>query len=184
MKQTGCNVFRRRPGTALLWALNIAVILTVSYFGRRLESLVRESIGREGAAWLLGAGVAALLIVAGIALFRRRGWPGLLHLLWMAALAGGLMLHVGRHPARWLHIPFFGTFGFLSARLFTLRTAAEVAFAFSVLDEVFQHYLPDRVGDPEDMVINAVCAAAGIVFFLIIRGIRGRTCATDSSSIE
>lgn len=166
---TARNVFSRRPGTALLWVLNIAVILTVSFFGRRLETWIRESIGREGAAWLLAAGVVALLVLAGIALVRKSGWPGLLHLLWLAALAGGLMLHVGRHPARWLHIPFFGTFGFLSARLFSLRTAAEAAFALSVLDEVFQHYLPDRVGDPEDMVINAVCAAAGIALCLILR---------------
>ncbi len=175
------NVFFRRPGTSLLWGLNIAVILTVSYFGRRLETFIRESIGREGAAWLLAASVVLLLILAGIALFRKSGWPGLLHLLWLAALAGGLMLYLQRFPVRWLHIPFFGTFGFLSARLFTLQTAAEVAFALSVLDEVFQYYLPDRVGDPEDILVNAVCAAAGIVFFLVSRG---RTCANDSTSIE
>jgi len=36
------------------------------------------------------------------------------------------------------------------------------------LDELFQYYHPERVGDFMDVVINAVCAAAGIILFLLI----------------
>ncbi len=163
------EAFRQRPLTGALWLATLIAIPTISYYGRRLEHLLRDNIGRAGIGWALAVSVVAVLILAGYFLVRSLGPRGLLHLLWMLLLAAGLMYYLRRHPARWYHIPLFGAFGFLSVRLFSVRTGAEIAFAFAVLDEVFQHYLPDRVGDFEDIIVNAVCAGAGIVLYLIVR---------------
>ncbi len=170
------RAFRERPGTGLLWAINLAAIPAVSYFGRPLQRFLADNVGRPGIAWMLAAGVAFLLIFSGYILVRKSGLPGLGHLAWMILLVGGLMLYLRQNPERWLHIPLFGMFGFLSVRLFSIRAGAEIAFALAVLDEVFQHFLSDRVGDIEDMVINALCAAAGISLCLVLRARPGHLC--------
>lgn len=110
---------------------------------------------------------ASAVSAAAIALIRRKGKKGLYHILWITLLVAFLMWAVRRHPEVWLHIPLFGTLGFLSYKIF-LRTGAEAAFAMAFADELLQHFLPDRVGDFMDVLINAVCAAVGIIFFLIL----------------
>ncbi len=173
------NVFRRRPVTATLWILNLAAIPAFSLFGRPVQRYLAETIGRPAVAWILGAIVFLLLLSAGAALVRK-SWPGgLLNLLWMILLAVALMYYVRQYPERWWHIPLFGGFGFLSVRLFSARTGTEIAIAFAFLDEVLQHFLPDRTGDIEDMVINALCAGAGIIVALAIRARPGVAQARD-----
>jgi len=162
-------VFRRRPGTGILWTVNLAAIPAFSLFGRPVQRYLAETIGRPAIAWILGASVLLLLLAAGAALVRKAGPAGLLHLLWMTLLAAALMYYVRQYPARWWHIPLFGGFGFLSVRLFSTRTGTEIVLAFAFLDEVLQHFLPDRVGDIDDMVINALCAGSGIIFALVLR---------------
>jgi hypothetical protein len=166
---TARNVSFQRPLTGVLWAVNLAAIPGFSFFGRPVQRWLAETIGRPAIAWLLGAAVLLLLLAAGAALVRKAGPGGLLHLAWMIPLAAALMYYVRQYPARWWHIPLFGGFGFLSVRLFSVRTGTEIAIAFAFLDEVLQHFLPDRTGDIDDMVINALCAGAGIIFCLVIR---------------
>ncbi|MDO9513737.1 MAG: VanZ family protein [Elusimicrobiota bacterium] len=147
----------------------MAIPLT-SYFGRGWQRLLTGAIGRTGIAWLMAAVVAVLLVAAALCLVRKAGWKGLFHILWIALLAGALMYLLRSHPERWLHIPLFGMLGFLSVSLFA-RTGAEFALVFAFLDELFQYYHPERVGDFADVLINAVCASAGIILFLIISGL-------------
>ncbi len=163
------NVFPQRSLTGVLWIVNLAAIPAFSCFGRTIQRYLAETIGASAIAWFLGASVLLLLLAAGSALVRKAGWPGLLHLAWMILLAAALMYYVRQYPARWWHIPLFGGFGFLSVRLFSPRTGTEIALGLAFLDEVLQHFLPDRVGDIDDMVINALCASAGIIFCLVIR---------------
>ncbi len=163
------NISHPRLRIAVLWLLNLASIPLLSCFGRPLQRSLQVALGAGPLAWILGILVALALFLAGRLLYRRLGWPGLIHLAWMVGFSAVLMIYVGKYPARWLHIPLFGAFGFLSVRLFTLRTGTEVALALSVLDEILQHYLPDRKGDPEDMLINALCALVGLIFYLILR---------------
>ncbi len=170
MIKTIRRAFQKHPLTGALWALNLAVIPTVSYFGRPLQRFLADTIGRDAIAAALAGIVGLLLLVGGWALFRKAGWRGLLHLLWMITLTVLVMIYVRRNPERWYHIPLFSGFGFLSVRLFSLRTGAEIAFAFAVLDEIFQHFLSERVGDIEDIIINTLCAAAGIILCLLIGG--------------
>jgi len=158
---------RSRTLTAVLWAVTLVAIPLTTYFGRSWQRALTRAVGRTGIGWIMAALVAALLLSAALHIFSKAGWKGLLHLLWIAVLAGGLMYALRSHPERWLHIPLFGLLGFLSVRLFS-RTGAEIALAYAFLDELFQYYHPERVGDFADVLVNAVCAAAGIILFLLI----------------
>ncbi|MDP8235075.1 MAG: VanZ family protein [Candidatus Erginobacter occultus] len=169
MNTTARNVFYKRPLTGILWIVNLAAIPAFSCFGRTVQRYLADTIGRPAIAWILGAIVLLLLLAACSALVRKSGPGGLFHLLWMILLAAALMFYVRQHPERWWHIPLFGGFGFLSVRLFSVRTGTEIAIAFAFLDEVLQHFLAYRTGDIDDMVINALCAGAGIIFCLVIR---------------
>lgn len=155
--------------TGILWSVNLTAIPAFSCFGRPVQRWLAETIGRPAVAWILGAIVFLLLLAAGTALVRKFGPGGVLHLGWMILLAAALMFYVRQYPERWWHIPLFGGFGFFSVRLFPTRTGTEIAIAFAFLDEVLQHFLADRTGDIDDMVINALCAGAGIIFYLVIR---------------
>ncbi len=170
------TMYRNHPVAMVLWVLNLVAIPVFSYFGRFFQRSLTQSIGRTGIAWLLGSSIAALIILAAVMLFKSAGLKGVMHLLWILAVAGGIMVYLRNNPERWYHIPLFGMFGYLSVRVFTLRTGAEIALAMAVLDETLQHYLPDRVGDFEDVVINAVCAVIGIIVFIIVTKARsGKT---------
>ncbi len=173
------NVFRQRPVTGILWTVNLAAIPAFSLFGRPVQQYLAETIGRPAVAWILGAIVLLLLLSSGAALVRKSGPAGLLHLLWLILLAAALMYYVRQYPERWWHIPLFGGLGFLSVRLYSPRTGTEIAIAFAFLDEVLQHFLPERHGDIEDMVINALCAGAGIIVALAIRARPGEAKARD-----
>ena len=118
---------------------------------------------------MLGSVAGFLVVVAGVFLVRKAGWIGLLHLLWALLLVAGLMFYLRKNPERWYHIPLFGLLGFLSVSLFSVRTGTEIALSCAFLDEFFQHYLPNRAGDFEDVAINAVCAGTGIIIYLILR---------------
>jgi hypothetical protein len=163
------NQFQKKPDLVICWFFVLVVIPVTSYFGRRLQHFLEDSIGSVGIGWVLGLATGGLLVVAGVFLVRKAGWFGFLNLLWLLLLAAGLMFYLRSHPERWYHIPLFGSLGFLSVSLFSVRTGTEIALAWAFFDEFFQHYLSNRVGDFEDVLINAICGSAGIILYLILR---------------
>jgi hypothetical protein len=160
--------FKKDPALAISWVFVLAVIPVISFFGRSLQHFLEDVIGTGGVAWVLGLTVGVLLMVVAILLVRKAGWVSLLNLIWLLLFAAGLMFYLRANPERWYHIPLFGLLGFLSVSLFSVRTGIEIALAWAVLDEFFQHYLSNRVGDFEDVLINAICGAAGIILYLIL----------------
>jgi hypothetical protein len=169
MLNTIKTIYRKHPIVMVVWLLNLVAIPIFSYYGRFFQRSLTQSIGRTGIAWLLGCSVVALVILASVMLFQAAGIKGLIHLLWILTVSGGIVFYLRSNPERWYHIVLFGMLGFLSARLFSLRTGAEIALAMSVLDETFQHYLPDRVGDFEDVIINTVCSVMGLLVYVVLR---------------
>lgn len=161
--------FKRKPLISVLWVIVLAAIPLFSRFGRMFQGYLAETIGRTGIGWLLGSGVSVLLVFAAILLVRKSGIRGLIHLVWMIFLVTGLMMYLKNNPERWYHIILFGPLGFLSVQAFSIRTGTEIALSVAFLDELLQHFLPNRVGDFVDVIINAVCAGTGIVFYVIIR---------------
>lgn len=146
--------------------LATAFIPLLSAFGRPLQHWVFAYPGKTAAAWVIGF---ALLLLAGASvhwLARRRvrgGW-------WSVAAIGATLLtgliivvtQLHRIEER-LHFVTFGVFGFLSTRIFPLRLAIMVCLAGSAGDELFQAWLPDRVGDWRDVLMNTVASAIGLV---------------------
>jgi Na+/melibiose symporter-like transporter len=163
------NFFKNKPVISVLWVIVLAAIPLFSRFGRVLQGYLADTIGRTGTGWLLGSGVFVLLVCVTVLLVRRSGRRALIHLAWMLILIAGLMLYLRDNPERWYHIILFGPLGFLSVQAFSIRTGAEIALSVAFLDELFQFFLPNRVGDFVDVMINAVCAGTGIIFYIIIR---------------
>jgi len=79
--------------------------------------------------------------------------PGLKSGLGVADLIGRKLLHAAT----------FGTLFLLWLRALRWRApgwAAAIAFVYAISDEFHQHFIPDRVGSPIDVAIDAVGIAA------------------------
>ncbi len=162
--------FKEKPYLTVSWFVVFLAIPVISYFGRSLQGFFEETLGGSaGVGWMLGIITGILIATAGVLLVKKMGIKGLLHLAWIVFLSAGLMYYLRSHPERWYHIPLFGLLGYLSASLFSVRTGAEITMAWAVLDELFQDYLPDRVGDFEDVLVNIICGTAGIVLYLLVK---------------
>jgi len=143
----------------LWWAVYISMPL-LSYFGRPLQRFF-EAITAEGT---ISTIISALLIslVAGsiILIIRRHGMSSALHLLWLIPIL--IYIHLGLPiVVERIHFALFGLFGFLSLRLFPVTTALSLYALLSILDEIFQWILPDRVGDIRDVFFNLAACLIG-----------------------
>jgi hypothetical protein len=141
--------------------------------------LLRPLLAHRLGYWavLLGSTAVALALLRGVgpllaAALRRR--PALsaaglaavgLYLAWELTFI--------RYPVERFHFLLFGVLGLalgvrqgpgLRGALFALLACTGVAAA----DELFQHYLASRVGDPEDVVMDVKASAAGIVFAQVL----------------
>jgi hypothetical protein len=69
-------------------------------------------------------------------------------------------------PEERLHFVTFGFYGFFTAALFAARSlllALVLVALFSGLDELYQWWLPDRVGDWRDVAMNMLAGSIGLV---------------------
>jgi glycopeptide antibiotics resistance protein len=69
-----------------------------------------------------------------------------------------------------LNVMMFVPVGVLAALLLSGRTRIVLPVGFTVLIEVAQILLPERVSDPRDLVANSVGAFAGLVITRIVAG--------------
>jgi len=143
----------------LWWAVYICIPL-LSYFGRPLQRF-SESVVERGT---ISTAISALLIglVTGsiILIIRRHGLLYALHLLWLVPVLVFIHLGLPNFVER-IHFALFGLFGFLSLRLFPTAAALSLYALISILDEVFQWVLPDRVGDIRDVFFNLTACLIG-----------------------
>lgn len=157
------------------WGVTLLAIPLLSYFGRKWLAFILQYASRTEVA------IAFAMTTLGLAggacwwLLKRRAPRGLIH-LGIAAVGAGLVFLLVPAGERWLHIPLFGLFGFLSVCLLGLLRGLAVALAISGLDEIWQYFLPDRNGDPVDVAINAVSASLGM---LVACGIGGGQAKSD-----
>ena len=63
-----------------------------------------------------------------------------------------------------MHFITFGIFGFFSKRLLPFWLALIVIAGWSAFDEIFQAWLPGRVGDLRDVVMNIIAGVIGLGF--------------------
>lgn len=141
------------------------LILLLSIYGRALQSWVEDHLGYTAVAWIV-----ALTLLALIMLYLFRGQPDSpslpwMNLLWVLPLFVLLPLSLERVEER-IHFLVFGVYGALSLLLFGPRAALLMCLLGAAGDEVLQYFLPDRVGDWRDVVMNFVAALGAALFML------------------
>ena len=160
---------RQRPSRHLLtaWFTSALIIPCLSAFGRPLQHWVYNNIGEVTIAWLIGLLLFGLGVTA-IYWQAKRGLKGNRYnlVLITIALVATLITITTVLPQteERLHFATFGLFGFFSKRLFPTWLAILVILVLSSGDELFQAWLPDRVGDWRDVGINITAGIIGLGF--------------------
>ena len=144
----------------LAWIICLASIPFLSYFGRPLQLYVSSIFSSLQLTIFLNCFSAALFIFALKQSTNDNSKSTLLEILILIVLF--LSINFFLLPVERIHICLFGTFGFLSHKLFGTKVALCLLFAISGLDELFQHYLPDRVGDWRDVLTNVSSSLLGL----------------------
>ena len=157
------NVQVSRPVNPVVlgaWILIGALIPVMSLYGRDMQRFMRDQL--EGGSYVLVLG-GALVVAAGASvvwLMRRRSkqtlWLGLLLLVAIVLITQ--LLH---NPTEWIHFVLFGAFGLLATLLWRPSMAIAICLLMSGGDELFQWFLPDRVGDPRDVLMNIAACLLG-----------------------
>lgn len=149
------------------WLGSALMILCLSAFGRPLQHWVYRNIGEATVAWLIGS-VLFGLGVAAIYWQAKRGPKGRRNTLVPLAVALVVTLVIITvslpQTEERLHFVTFGLFGFFSKRLLPAWLAILAIIVWSSGDELFQAWLPDRVGDWRDVGINITAGVIGFAF--------------------
>jgi hypothetical protein len=144
------------------WVLSGSLIPLLSLYGRSLQRWTRQYLEPDTLAWVVGVPACVLVLAAVVWLTRRNGRAALWHALWGIPIFVVLPLTLPIVAER-LHFVVFGVFGFLSLRVFGAIVGIGLCLVGSGLDELFQWYLPDRVGDWRDVHANAIASVAGAI---------------------
>jgi len=151
----------------IAWFMCALIILCLSAFGRPLQHWVFRTMGEVTIAWLIGLLLFGLGVTA-IYWQAKRGLKGNRYTLVLITIALVVTLititTVLPQTEERLHFATFGLFGFFSKRLFPTWLAILVILVLSSGDELFQAWLPDRVGDWRDVGINITAGIIGLGF--------------------
>lgn len=143
------------------WLSSLLFIIILSVTGRDVQLYIVEYLDPL---WIAGAIFTLLFFILFYILWKKSDdrslWVvgGVLCLLItaVAAVWSGYML-----PVEAVHFLVFSWLGWISSAVFgPLHGAAAVLF-IAVGDEILQHFLPNRVGDVHDVVVNAISGFAG-----------------------
>ncbi len=142
------------------WILVGAMIPMMSLFGRGIQRFVSDNLDRGTFTLIMGG---MLVVAAGASLAwmaRRRSKRALWHGL---MLLGAILLITQTIPnaTEWIHFVLFGLFGLFATRLWRPAIAVAICLLVSGGDEVLQWFLPDRVGDPRDVLMNIAACLLG-----------------------
>lgn len=143
------------------WLLSVLLIILLSVTGRSVQLYIVEYLNPL---WIAGAIFALLFFILVNILRRKRDrgsfWVvgGVLCLLIaaVAAVWSGYML-----PVEAVHFLVFSWLGWISSAVFGPFHGAAAMLSIAVGDEILQHFLPSRVGDVHDIVVNAISGFAG-----------------------
>ncbi|MDH5184265.1 MAG: VanZ family protein [Gammaproteobacteria bacterium] len=136
----------------LLWVLSLLFIPVLSFYGRNLQALLHSLLQRQYADLLVSLMLLVMtgLFLAWLSSKRRIHWQSALVVI-LVFFIGPLFLE--RFEER-IHFILFGLLGFSSRQLFRYFPALLLTYAVSGLDELWQWWLPDRVGDWRDVFMN------------------------------
>lgn len=146
------------------WLINVGVIVALSIYGRRLQAQFSAQIDT---AWLAIAVFSFFILVLSV-LYRKRqvyAISGITFLGVVLLIAGGGVAVYTKflQPIETIHFFIFFCFGWLTVAAFGLKRGLFVVLVVAVSDEILQIYLPDRVGDVHDIVINGLSGIVGLL---------------------
>lgn len=154
-----------------VWLITLLLIPLLSFYGRSLQLFLLSNFSEGTLGLSLGLLMAGIISGYTIHLVKSGLHPHVYHLLWITILLLLLFQHI--HDVEKVHIAIFGLFGFLSRRLFSLRITITFCIFVSLVDEIFQHFLANRVGDFRDVGINIFSSFLGLFLaFLLLEGKR------------
>jgi len=152
------------------WFLTLGCIPILSIYGRPLQKWAFAQIGVQQVALLFGITLFLLSIAIISNLVKTGGKKQLWTLLWLAAVFIAIQWQIPVVEER-MHVILFGLFGFLSLRIFSLKTGLLICALVAVSDEMLQYYLPDRVGDMHDVYLNLISTLLGAVLAIYLHKI-------------
>ncbi len=146
------------------WFSIVVVIVLLSICGRDIQLLL---ISRIDSRFIAGA-VFTILFVILFFLWRKRG---IYHIQKRTFLATTVLILCGiaavqlRYlmPAEAVHFLVFSWLGWVSITAFGPLYGVVAVISVAVGDEMLQYYLPSRIGDIHDVVINLVSGFIGIL---------------------
>jgi len=139
-------------------------IFLLSIYGRKIQELLTSVIDSY---WIAATVFTVLFLVILYLLYQRKSnatplWPICLSLFILVSMAAAVYYKY-LVPIEAVHLLVFSLFGWLAATVLGLVKALVTVFLISTGDELLQYYLPDRVGDIHDVVVNLLSGVAGVV---------------------
>ena len=148
---------------SLVWLFCVASIFSLSIFGTSLQQWLFSMVSRK-AILPIASCITPLLILY---LFMNRkklaiGLPALIGVCTLI-LFGILAVHLKYlRPVELTHFYLFSTLGWLSVTAFGPRIGLVLVLCIATGDEILQHFLPTRIGDLHDIIINNTSGLAGV----------------------
>lgn len=168
----------KRWGLVAAYALFIYSTLPL---GLPARDFFRNSVGLENLIYAIGFACAALVVYFNLNSIRR--W-GAVSAIWFFTLLAVFALFISslEQPVERLHLIEYAVMGWLSHRAARLRhdrwrsyaLAALVTVSLGWLDEAIQFWIPDRVYDNRDVLLNGAGGALGLCFVHLFE--RGESC--------
>ncbi len=147
----------------MVWYANLLLIPLLSWQGRGWQAWL-ELQGLR--AWLALPIVLILFgaVTGALVWLKRRSSEGFfLHALWFVTIFALLPWFFPIVEER-IHFIVFGLFGFITLQVLPPVVGFPIVFAVAGLDEGFQAWLPDRVGDWRDVAVNVLAGISGAWF--------------------
>ena len=146
------------------WLVIVVLIALLSIFGRSIQL---QLITKINAVYISGS-VFVVLFVILYALWKKRAMYRIQKRTFLAAtlfLLSAIAAVQLRYlmPVEAVHFLVFSWLGWVSTTVFGPLYAVVAVVSVSLGDEVLQHYLPSRVGDIQDVVINLLSGFIGII---------------------
>ena len=149
------------------WLLTVIFIVLVSIFGRKLQFFIMARISQSTIAII----VFLFLIFLLLFLWKKKTKYQLSEKMLgiacvMLLLAGSAVYLKLLYPIEAVHFLVFSWFGWISTVVFGPFYGAAAIFSMGVGDEILQHFLPSRVGDLHDVLINLISGYTGLILRL------------------
>ena len=149
--------------------LYVVLIYTTLPIARLVLNTLYETLGAFNLGLLVNTFLVSVSSFIAIQMYRRKGLTSLVRLLLLGTLLLTIILNLER-PEERLHFLEYGLLGFLFVKAFnstsvrTLTFSALLVTLVGSIDELIQGFLPNRVGDLRDVLMNAVGGLLGIWF--------------------